>query len=85
MFLLFNFFLGYSSDDYPWLTKQLPQIPLLILMIGAMIYHGITGFVSTNRSTFSVTLPKMQVEVPVANPDVRQAAGAPGEAVAAAV
>lgn len=54
-------------------------------MIGAMVYHGMPGFVGKTRNPISF-VPKAQVEVPVAVPaaDVHHAAGVPG-AVAAAV
>lgn len=64
-------------------------------MIGAMVYHGMPGFVGKARNPISL-VPKAQVEVPVAAPtvevplaapivDVHHAAGVPGGVAAAAV
>jgi hypothetical protein len=53
-------------------------------MVGAMVYHGMPGFVAATRNPISV-VPKAQVEVPGAVAEVlRPAAGIPEGGVAAA-
>jgi hypothetical protein len=66
----------------------LKQIPLLVLMVGAMVYHGMPGFVTVSRRpASSVVVPKAEVEVPggVVNPEVQRVADAPLEGGVAAV
>ncbi len=54
----------------------LAQIPLLILMVGAMMYHGMPGFVSASRGP-ALVLPKAQVEVPAPDALLHVAGTAP--------
>ncbi|KAK4156661.1 hypothetical protein C8A00DRAFT_40876 [Chaetomidium leptoderma] len=60
-------------------------IPLLILMVGAMMYNGMPGFVAATRNPASVVPKAQQVELLAAVADVHQVAGIPEALVAAVV
>jgi hypothetical protein len=59
MFYLFCHLLCWNG-----LLTRPNQIPLLILMVGASIYHGMLGFGTATRTTGSV-VPKAQAQVQV--------------------